>query len=699
MTFSATKTRVPFLIHFDFLPCSHAITFCDPFLLNRTVLELLFLPHNRECIIFIFFSFFITLDRTSQRHSQPTPSISAHAHLDSPSRAALPQVPTRNTSSHGMPNQSLSTNQMSTAAIVNQQQAFATSSRVRGLNDASNHHGDCGQQVFLPSRLVATEGRKRGGAKGKTILDPRFEEPVQLSDLSHLTPSRLALANNNGTNGHGNGTGAGGLVSLDRRIMNPGHRNSTGSDRTSSSTSSSGLERKTLLRNAAAAAAASGQTSIFGFPATGTNQGHLNRDERTPNGGQEPFHNQSCPRSLLVSPALTQRSMYAQQLIEAQLSHQARPQSSSGSIFCTTSRGWTKDDFLYKFGADKPKVREGSSKRDSAQAAGSEFAFVCPAGSPLSTLPAKSKGNAFYNRPLPPTPSSEPVPPRPPLPRESSLSRHAQTRQGQLTRLSSSSSVFLPRQVSLEESANSYYHPSLARGSSRFENAEIVPGLDVNQIRGPKERLLFMLGQKDAQPVHFGSCSNVRPSSYNCAPPQTGESFARRSSGNAFQGAKDDATSSFGDQNFDELIRKLKLNQEAKRAAQEKQLFASASTTSTPNHKHAHSFFGPISFGTGSRRDFQMTGYDGRPYERSSFPDADSYQDQRMYQTEGRGGNHDARAYNQQLMSAANYQEARQKSLDPDYDAFTSAASPARAPRKGARMNRILEKNCVQYSN
>ena len=442
--------------------------------------------------------------------------MSAHAHLDSPAhQSSIPQVPTRNTSitgflngqcpdgpgvstsdlskngmsTSGMSTSGMSTSGMSTSGMLTSgmsasgmsginHQAFATSSRVlasqarnRDVSDpegSSNNYGSGvrgSDQHFLPSRLVATEGRKRGGAKGKTILDPRFEEPVQLSDLSHLTPSRLALVSNgqvtstigqNGSNGypgsaHGQ-SGISSLVSLDRR-----HRNSVGSDRSSVSSSASGLERRTLLRNAAAVAAASGQsTSIFGFPPVGTNPSREYSGGTNPSreysgnsagseGGRrgndahfvgisKEFHQQTCPKSLLISPALTQRSLYAQQLLDQSASNQSvRPQSSASSSgsshhFCTTSRGWTKDDLLVKFGkgpsssdAKSDLSKNDMRRRDSAQSAGSEFSFHTP-------MDAKSKQPAFLNRPLPPTPDSN-VPPRPPLPRESSLSTtHAQSR-------------------------------------------------------------------------------------------------------------------------------------------------------------------------------------------------------------------------------------------------------------------------------
>ena len=240
----------------------------------------------------------------------------------------------------------------------------------------------------------------------------------------------------------------------------------------------------------------------------------------------------------------------------------------------------------------------------------------------------------------------------------------------------------------------------------------------MNQIRGKKERLLFMLS-KDGAPVHFGSCSNVRPSSYHNhpVPPNPGDANGYRYS-SGWDGSRGGAnvsmggdsnegpSSNYGDENFDELIRKLKLNQAMKRA-QEKQ-WSSASTTNTPN-KHAlghASFFGPVSFGTGSRiggahRDFQATGFDGRPYEAQRYQDWPE-SSSRMYQTEGRyNQRHQAEDLDERYLHQRHLveEESRQKSLDPDYDAFTSAASPARAARKSSRMNRILEKNCVQYSN
>lgn len=142
--------------------------------------------------------------------------------------------------------------------------------------------------------------------------------------------------------------------------------------------------------------------------------------------------NQPVPRSLQVSPALTQRSLYAQHIFSqpegpspAFCTASRAPSSGKERSSCGTPLSWMKEEILKHGSRGQDGYKNGSMK-----SATSEFSF-CRPDSPL-TLPY-NKSRSFYGRPVSTggIQSSNPSihsscaaavpPPRPPLPKQVSL--------------------------------------------------------------------------------------------------------------------------------------------------------------------------------------------------------------------------------------------------------------------------------------
>lgn len=243
------------------------------------------------------------------------------------------------------------------------------------------------------------------------------------------------------------------LVSLDRRIIP--QRNSLSSPGvhpvpSSSSSSHDSVRRSALLRSASSTAAA------VAAAAASSGQPHHLHSTLGPNqflhSSPSQLINQPVPRSLQVSPALTQRSLYAQHIFS-----QPDPIGSSHPVFCTTSRvssggissspgdctprrssaiGWVREELL-RHHTSRANASSSSSNASNSvlKSATSEFSF-CRPDSPL-TLPY-NKSKSFYGRPISSGGTSSgvlssnpslnqfvdgnvPPPPRPPLPKQVSL--------------------------------------------------------------------------------------------------------------------------------------------------------------------------------------------------------------------------------------------------------------------------------------
>ena len=228
------------------------------------------------------------------------------------------------------------------------------------------------------------------------------------------------------------------LVSLDRRII-PQRLSSSPSGgvhpNVHSSSSNDSVRRSALLRSASSTAAA------VAAAASSSQHGHLH-STLGPNqflhSSPSQLINQPVPRSLQVSPALAQRSMYAEHIF-------SQPEASP--LFCTTSRlaasgrisgtagdhtprrsalGWVREELL-KHHASRAASSSNASN-SVLKSATSEFSF-CRPDSPL-TLPY-NKSKSFYGRPISsggpgvlssnPSLNQEAAPPRPPLPKQVSL--------------------------------------------------------------------------------------------------------------------------------------------------------------------------------------------------------------------------------------------------------------------------------------
>ena len=237
----------------------------------------------------------------------------------------------------------------------------------------------------------------------------------------------------------------GSLVSLDRRMMPSGsgfhpaltpiHDNDS-------------VRRSALLRSASSTAAA-----VAAAASAGQQHSTLGPNQFLHSSPSQ-LINQPVPRSLQVSPALTQRSLYAQHIFNGN--------QGSSQIYCTASRMTSSNGIQASPGDHTPRrssalgwIREELLRHHTSRAAAasplktatSEFSFVRP-DSPL-TLPY-NKSKSFYGRPVSvsghqannnPTgngtasvgfvgsnpslncgvDSSIPPPPRPPLPRQVSL--------------------------------------------------------------------------------------------------------------------------------------------------------------------------------------------------------------------------------------------------------------------------------------
>lgn len=271
------------------------------------------------------------------------------------------------------------------------------------------------------------------------------------------------------------------LISLDRRLIGcgapgiPAHRSNVNGSPAGTSNPSTGndsVRRSALLRSASgiaaaqAAAAAAASASIGNFTGTNSNNAasyhphgistlgpnqQFNYPPLPPIPGPEVANNERCvpvPRSLQVSPALTQRSLYAQHLFSQPDSFispycttskvQSNRSSYNDSPFITngirSSIGWMKDELLRSSTASRMMNCSDDYNNSVLKSATSEFSFVRP-DSPL-TLPY-NKSRSFYGRPVsvssgvitnnqqqgnfnnhcpPPLP-----PPRPPLPKQLSL--------------------------------------------------------------------------------------------------------------------------------------------------------------------------------------------------------------------------------------------------------------------------------------
>lgn len=346
----------------------------------------------------------------------------------------------------------------------------------------------------LPSRLSSPDMMMHAGGRMSARLTPQCKQSSLVSLDRRLMPNRGSSGNNSSQQFHPHANGV---------LMSPSLSG------VSSSGHNDAVRRSALLRSAsstaaavAAAALANGSTTSNGvcsssegpmIPVTCSTLGpnhqfHPSSNHSHSPSSQQLLLNQPVPRSLQVSPALTQRSLYAQHIF-SQTDHVP-----SSPAFCTSSRGGILRghgekggggplDFLRHHATSSRSSFSGASPSSSAlKSATSEFSFVRP-DSPL-TLPY-NKSRSFYGRPVSSGGSgvSGVLPAKvpfnnnnpPPLPphhgsREASSSSQQQHHHVQLQQQQHPPPrPPLPKQVSLEESSTLFRCARVRAGGSKGE--------------------------------------------------------------------------------------------------------------------------------------------------------------------------------------------------------------------------------------
>ena len=299
------------------------------------------------------------------------------------------------------------------------------------------------------------------------------------------------------------------LVSLDRRLMSsgapgiPAHRSNVNSGSPAGGPVPNGndsVRRSALLRSASGIAAAQAQAAAaaaasanfqasyhpHGISTLGPNQQFnypplppIPLAESSVGGGSGNIERPvAVPRSLQVSPALTQRSLYAQHIF-------SQPEALVAN-FCTTSKvtsnrsslndhamvstgirssiGWMKDELLRSSTGSRMAGDERSSSV--LKSATSEFSFVRP-DSPL-TLPY-NKSRSFYGRPV--SVSSGVMASNPTLNQNHSTITSSSSNSGALAPPLPPPRPPLPKQLSLEESSTLFRCSAAATASAAAARA------------------------------------------------------------------------------------------------------------------------------------------------------------------------------------------------------------------------------------
>ena len=514
----------------------------------------------------------------------PSPAHQHPAHLSVASNSLFIMSQFDNLTSDA---QKLKEKELKLNEIINSRPNSRLSMNRLRLND--DHHQN--HRIFSQSsKYESSSGRNSATLIREPLLGPRLA-PQCKGSSSGISSSISASSGITSS-----------LVSLDRRLMgkrNPmagegGHLfSSTAANNHQMmmipppifrSSNHHGLERRTLLRNAAAVAAANGSvplSSIVNNSGLATLRDH----------NQFNFNQAACPRSLQVSPALAQRSLYAQHIFSQTNQDHSSPSPSSNVFSSTSSRrgggGWTKDDLLRLrqsftsstqgrnnqprtnsiFGFGNSNHNNQSNSSSVMKSATSEFSFVRP-DSPL-TLPY-NKSKSFYGRgnlPLPPIPShqnlipthnhddGEDAPPiRPPLPRESSTltrissyhlppsSLMLSSEQNSLRRRLDPDVTFSRLPITKQQHNHKNHYQPLGSSSSSSKEPFIRPSSYHYGFPAPKRTSSSLAGSSSDVPPPTPRRSSLSSSQRSVSPPQLLEDLVEKikfNDGEDYDGSQD----------------------------------------------------------------------------------------------------------------------------------------------------------------